>query len=178
MLPVDDIVRCFKTTIPICVVPGASMNKLTLRALVLVLAAVLFAYPAAAATTNISAEPIPNGDVVGAGNLAKILAIGYSNLEAWSNRLLTQCRIVDSVIGALSANGAISTVNAGNTGFEVAAGGFEAVTDPTYVGTLRDAGPGAVSAADVRMLDNALGYVLNQGGTVHFRLEDPKAYDF
>src|SRR5262249_30284771 len=110
-------------------------------------------------------------------NLAKILNIGYSNLELWSNRLLNQCRIVDGVINALSSNHAISTVNAANTSFEVAAGGFESITDPTFVFSLRDAGAGAVSAADVRVLDNALGYVLSQGGTVHFSLDNPKAYD-
>ena len=141
----------------------------------------VFVAPAQAATstyTTISAEPIPNVDVVGAANLQKILGIGYSNLELWSTRLLGQCRMADSVISALSANGAISTVNSSNTQSEVEAGGFEAVTDPTFVLTLRDSGAGAVSASDVAVLDNALGYVLNQGGTVHFSLNNPKAYDF
>ena len=130
------------------------------------------------ATTYISAEPIPSGDVVGADNLAKILNIGYSNLEAWSNRLLTQCQIAESVIHVLSSGSAIGTVNAGNTSVVVGAGGFEAVTDPSYVFTVRDSGPGAASAADVGVLDNALGYVLSQGGTVHFNPGDSKAYDF
>ena len=137
----------------------------------------LFVQPVLA-TTYISAEPIPSEDVVGADNLAKILNLGYSNLEVWSGRLLNQCHIVDSVIHVLSSSGAISTVNSGNTSVGVGAGGFEAVTDPSYVFTVRDSGPGAASAADVGVLDNALGYVLSQGGTVHFNPDDPRAYDF
>ena len=35
-----------------------------------------------------------------------------------------------------------------------------------------------MSAADVNVLDNALGYVLNQGGTTHFNPDNPNAYDF
>jgi len=151
-----------------------------LTSVVLLFAPVFVATVDAAGTTStyISAEPIPNVDVVGAANLQKILGIGYSNLELWSTRLLVQCRMTDNVIGALSANGVISTVNSANTQSEVMAGGFEAVTDPTFVLTLRDSGTGAVAAGDVAILDNALGYVLNQGGTVHFSLSNPKAYDF
>ena len=147
---------------------------------IVALIALLAVQPVQAATTftYISAEPIPNEDVVGTSNLQKILGIGYSNLELWSNRLLNQCRIADNVIAVLSANGAVSTVTPSNTEIEVAAGGFESITDPTFVVTLRDSGVGAVSANDVRVLDNALGYVLNQGGTVHFSLTNPKAYDF
>ena len=78
----------------------------------------------------------------------------------------------------LASNGAISTVNSGNTKFLVAAGGFEAVTDPSYVFTVQDSGPNAASATDIDVLDNALGYVLNQGGTAHFSPDNAKAYDF
>src|SRR5215813_12571114 len=68
------IVRCFKTTIPIRVPSGESMNRLTVRALVFLLAVVLLANPAAAAAyTYMSAEPIPNNVIVGDANLAKIL---------------------------------------------------------------------------------------------------------
>ena len=130
------------------------------------------------ATTYISVEPIPNRDVVGQDALAKILSVGYPNLELWSNRLLNDCGIVQKVIDVLASNGAISTVNPGNTSFRVAAGGFEAVTNPSYVFTVQDSGPNAVSAADIDVLDNALGYVLNQGGTAHFSPDNAKAYDF
>jgi hypothetical protein len=130
------------------------------------------------ATTYISVEPIPSGDVVGENALDMIQTVSYPNLELWSNRLLNDCGIVQSVIDTLASNGAISTVNSGNIRFLVAAGGFEAVTDPSYVFTVRDSGPDAVSAIDIDTLDNALGYVLNQGGTAHFSPDNAKAYDF
>ena len=135
-------------------------------AIVVLLAAMLGAH-SVRATTYLSAEPIPSVDVVGQDALAAILGAGYPNLEQWSNRLLNDCGIVQRVIDVLASHGAISTVNAGNTSFRVAAGGFESVTDPSFVATIRDSGRGAVSAADVNVLDNALGYVLNQSGTAH-----------
>ena len=144
----------------------------------LVAALFLLAVENVSATTFMSAEPIPSEDVVGAQNLSALLAIGYANLERWSQRLLTECRTVDNVIDALTANGAISSVSTSNTQVVVAAGGFEAITDPSFVFTLQDAGAASVSAADVNVLDNALGYVLSQSGTTHFSPDNPKAYAF
>ena len=147
-----------------------------------VIASLLFATTVAGhaetRTTYISVEPIPSRDVVGEAALAKILGVGYSNLELWSNRLLNECGVVQDVIDALSSDGAISTVNAANTSFRVAAGGFEGVTDPSFVFTVQDSGSDAVSEADVNVLDNALGYVLNQSGTTHFSPNNAKAYFF
>ena len=154
-----------------------SRSKIACFATIVLLATALSAHPVTA-TTYISAEPIPSRDVVGQNALAMILSVGYPNLELWSNRLLNDCDIVQNVIEVLAVNGAISTVNPGNTSILVAAGGFEAVTDPSYVFTVQDSGPDAVSAADVDVLDNALGYVLNQGGTAHFSPDNAKAYDF
>jgi hypothetical protein len=156
-------------------------NRSVLRAFwiapLVLLATALVAEPVTA-VTYLSAEPIPSADVVGPVNLAKIESIGYQNMELWSVRLLNDCQMVQKVIAALSSNGAIHSVNPGNTRFLVAAGGFEAVTDPSFVLTLQDDGTGAVSATDVSVLDNALGYVLNQSGTAHFSPDHPKAYDF
>ncbi len=146
-------------------------------AAVVLLAATLGAQ-SARATTYISVEPIPSGDVVGQDALATILGAGYTDLERWSNRLLNDCGIVQSVIDVLVSNGAISTVNDGNTIFRVAAGGFESVTNPSFVATVLDSGDDAVSEEDVNVLDNALGYVLNQGGTAHFSPDNAKAYFF
>jgi hypothetical protein len=146
-------------------------------ATVVLLAVTLGVHPVTA-TTYISVEPIPSRDVVGQDALAAILSAGYPSLERWSNRLLNECGIVQSVINVLASNGAISTVNAGNTSFRVAAGGFESITDPSFVATVRDSGPEAVSEGDVNVLDNALGYVLNQGGTAHFSTDNAKAYQF
>jgi hypothetical protein len=154
-----------------------SRSKISCIVTIVLLAITLGVHPVTA-TTYISAEPIPSRDVVGQNALAMILSVGYPNLERWSNRLLNDCNIVQNVIDVLASNGAISTVNAGNTRFVVAAGGFEAVTDPSYVFTVQDSGPSAVSAADINVLDNALGYVLNQGGTAHFSPDNAKAYDF
>jgi len=130
------------------------------------------------ATTYISVEPIPNRQVVGEANLALLRSIGYSRLERWSERLLSECLAVDRVIEALTAHGAITSVTPANTRFVVAAGGFEGATNPSYVFTVQDSGPGAASARDVDVLDNALGYVLNQGGTAHFSADNAKAYAF
>jgi hypothetical protein len=125
-----------------------------------------------------SIEPVPNGDVVGDDVLATIRGIGYPNLERWSQLLLGQCRMVESVIAALSVNGAISSVTSTNTSFVVAAGGFEGRTNPSFVATVQDLGAGSVTEADVNVLGNALGYVLNQGSTAHFSPDNFKAYAF
>jgi hypothetical protein len=143
-----------------------------------VVVAFLFTLHTVSATTYISVEPIPNRDVVGDATLALIRSIGYSRLERWSERFLTECLAVDNVIFALSAHGAITSVTPTNTRFVVAAGGFEGATNPSYVATVDDSGPDAASARDVDVLDNALGYVLNQGGTVHFSADNAKAYAF
>ena len=130
------------------------------------------------AITYMSVEPVPNRDVVGEDDLAAIRSIGYANLERWSQRLLDECRVADSVIDALSANGAISSVTSTNTHAVVAAGGFEGGTNPSFVFTVQDSGADAVTEADVDVLGNALGYVLNQGATAHFSPDNFKAYAF
>ena len=130
------------------------------------------------ATTYMSVEPVPNRDIVGQADLTLLRSIGYDNLEHWSNLLLSRCLVVDSVIQALTAHDAVTSVTNANTRFLVAAGGFEGATNPSYVFTIQDSGPGAASMRDVNVLDNALGYVLNQGGTVHFSADNAKAYAF
>ena len=133
---------------------------------------------AVSATSYISVEPVPNVDVIGQANLNSLRGIGYANLELWSQRLLNECGAVDNVIGALTANGAITTITATNTRFTVAAGGFEGATNPSFVFTVRDAGANSASQADVNVLSNALGYVQSQGGTVHFSPDNARAYAF
>ena len=133
----------------------------------------------AAAQTYISAEPIPSGTVVGSSNLAAIENLGYSNRALWGQRLQA-CGLVDNILLALSGNRAITTLTRANFTYQVAAGGFQGVTDPSYVFSMVDSGPGAVSQSDVFVLDNALGYALNQDGTAQFSLRyDPSnPYDF
>jgi len=148
------------------------------RATALALLVATLAARAVVATTFMSVEPIPGGDVVGEPTLAVIESAGYANLELWSKRLLNECGFVRSTIDALTADGAISTVNDRNTEVVVAAGGFEGTTHPSFVFTIRDSGFDPVSASDVDVLDNALGYVLNQEGTAHFSPDNFKAYAF
>src|SRR5712691_6776067 len=130
-----------------------SRSKTSCFVTIALLAVTLWAHTVTA-TTYISVEPIPSQDVVGQNALTMILSVGYPNLELWSNRLLNDCGIVQNVIDVLVSDGAISTVNPGNTRILVAAGGFEAVTDPSYVFTVQDSGPNAASAADINVLDN------------------------
>ena len=140
---------------------------------IVLIGATLAARPAFA-QTYVSAEPIPSVQIVGKADLAKIEGVGYSKLALWSLRLLYDCGIVQNVISTLSDNKAISTIRPSNTLYGVAAGGFEGVTDPSYVFRIEDSGPLAASASDIFVLDNALGYALNQGGTAQFGLSyDP-----
>jgi hypothetical protein len=125
-----------------------------------------------------SIETVPHRDVVGEDDVVTIRSIGYANLERWSQRLLGECRVVDSVIDALTANATISSVTSTNTRVVVAAGGFEGGTNPSFVFTAEDSGAGSVTEADVDVLGNALGYVLNQGATAHFSPDNFKAYAF
>ena len=130
------------------------------------------------AQTYFSAEPIPSIDVIGDTKLNTILGIGYQNLELWAQRLLNECRVVQNVTNALSDHGAISTVTAANMRYIVAAGGFEGVTNPSFVITLENSGPLAASARDIYVLNNALGYVLSQSGTAQFSLPYDKKNGF
>lgn len=131
----------------------------------------------AGATTYMSVEPIPNQDVVGEEVLGNLVALPFEDRELWS-QLLIDCGLVQGVLDALAADGTVASVNASNTFFGVAAGGFEGQTNPTYVFTVVDSGVNAVATADVETVVNALGYVLSQGGTVHFSPDDGGAYDF
>jgi hypothetical protein len=161
-----------------CVCSPASCEWTIHPFVALVLLAIALVGRPATATSFISAEPIPSVKMVGDTGLKKIRTMRYANLELWSNRLLNECHLIDKVIDALKANGAISTVKSSNTKFVVAAGGFEGVTNPSYVFTIQDSGGKAVSQADVNVLSNALGYVLNQSRTAHFSTDNAKAYAF
>jgi hypothetical protein len=141
---------------------------MTPRTTSIVIGAIVLGILPAPAQTYISAEPIPSDQIIGSANLALIESIGYSNLALWSQRLLNDCHVVQNVIYALAQNNAITAVRGGNTVYLTAAGGFQAATDPTYVLTVADSGSGAASATDIFVLDNALGYVLNQGSTAQF----------
>jgi hypothetical protein len=151
-----------------------SCSRVTSRSIAWVVVFLLLAQTTSA-ITYMSIEPVPNVDLVGADELAAIRGIGYPNLERWSQRLLDDCHIVESVINALTVDRVISSVKLGsNTRVVVAAGGFEGRTNPSFVFTVTDSG----TEADVNVLGNALGYVLNQGSTAHFSPDNFKAYAF
>ena len=130
------------------------------------------------AQTYISSEPIPSEQIVGTANLSKIVSIGYPNLELWSERLVKECKNVQNVIDVLTSHGAIRTITAVNTRYIVAAGGFEGTTNPSYVLTIENSGRTAANAADIYVLNNALGYVLNQSGTAQFSIPFDKRNPF
>ena len=98
--------------------------------------------------------------------------------SARSQRLLGECRVVDSVIDALTANATISSVTSTNTHIVVAAGGFEGGTNSSFVFKVKDSGAGSVTEADVAVLGNALGYVLSQGSTAHFSPDNSRLTHF
>jgi len=155
-----------------------SCPRVTSRSIAWVVVFLLLAQTTSA-TTYMSIEPVPSIDLVGADDLAAIRGIGYANLERWSQRLLGDCHIVESVINALTTDLAIRSVRLGiNTRVVVAAGGFEGRTNPSFVFTVTDSGADSVTEADVNVLGNALGYVLNQSSTAHFSPDNFRAYAF
>ncbi len=159
---------------------GNRRRRALLRCAAAVLLAATLGGRSAGAVTYVSAEPIPSEAIVGSAELAQIENLGYADRAQWAQLLLGDCRIVAHVIEVLSRDGATSTLNHANTHYRVAAGGYEGVTDPSYVFTIDDKGSGAASAADIFVLDNALGYALNQGGTAQFGLkynpDDPNEF--
>jgi len=127
-------------------------RRQTRRTVAQIFAVVLTVVQTLSATTYISVEPIPNRDIVGDSHLTRLRSIGYSRLARWSERLLSECFVVDNVIEALAAHGAITSVTPVNTRVVVAAGGFEGATNPSYVFTVQDVGSGAASMRDIDVL--------------------------
>src|SRR5262245_50415130 len=120
-----------------------SFTRVTTRTLGSFVAFLLLVWPhTASAVTYMSIETVPNRDVVGEDVVVTIRGIGYANLERWSQRLLRECHVVDSVVTQLMANGAIGPVTLTNTRVVVAAGGFEGGTNPSFVFTVKDSGAG------------------------------------
>jgi hypothetical protein len=150
--------------------PRKSTRRSFLTVVPLALFGSILGLRCAPAQTYVSAEPIPSVDVVGETNLNTIVGIGYQNLELWGQRVLNECRVVQNVINVLSDHGSIRTVTPGNSRYVVAAGGFEGVTNPSFVMTFENSGPAAASPRDIYVLNNALGYVLSQSGTAQFSL--------
>ena len=126
------------------------------------------------ANTYGSVEPIANPAVI---DTTPLRDQSLDVREAFADRLL-QCGIVDDVIHTLSRSGAIHTVNALNTHFQVGAGGFAGHTNPAYVYTVIDRGPNGASSSDVKVLTDSLGYVLSQGSAFLLDSENTSSFDF
>lgn len=134
----------------------------------------LVAGSTAFANTYGSVEPMANPGVVDTTDLRnQPLPVR----EVFARRLM-QCGAVRDTIAALTDAGAINTVNALNTSFLVVAGGFAGETNPAYGYTMIDAGPNAVSTADINTLTNALGYIFSQGSAFLLDADDPGSFDF
>ena len=121
-----------------------------------------------------SVEPIANPAVIDTGPLQNT---SLKVREAFAAHLL-QCGIVSQVVDALTATGAITTINGLNTRFEVGAGGFAGRTNPAYVYTVIDDGPNAASIEDVKVLTDSLGFVLSQASAFLLDSDDPSSFDF
>ena len=121
-----------------------------------------------------SVEPIANPAVI---DTSPLRDQPLKVREAFATRLL-QCGIVSRVVDALTATGAITTINGLNTQFAVGAGGFAGHTNPAYVYTVIDHGPNAASIDDVKVLTDSLGYVLSQGSAFLLDADDPSSFDF
>ena len=121
-----------------------------------------------------SVEPIANPAII---NTDPLRNQTLDVRAAFAERLL-QCGIVDQVMGALSSNGSITTINGLNTSFEVGAGGFAGHTNPAYVYTMIDHGPNGASIGDIKVLTDSLGYVLSQGSAFLLDAENTANFDF
>ena len=126
------------------------------------------------ANTYGSVEPVANPAVL---DTSLLRDQGLRVRTAFAERLLS-CGTLDRVMDALTQNGAISTIGALNTHFEVGAGGFMGSTNPAFVYTVIDNGPGGASQTDVKVLTDSLGYVLSQGSAFLLDAGNPASYDF
>ncbi len=121
-----------------------------------------------------SVEPVPNPTVI---DTTPIRDLSLSTREALADRIFA-CGVVDDVIDALTATGAISTIDDSNSLFDVSAGGFAGSTSPAIVYTVIDSGPDAATHDDIEVLTNSLGYVFSQGSAFLLDADDPGSFGF
>jgi hypothetical protein len=126
------------------------------------------------ANTYGSVEPIANAAVI---DTAELTAQPLRVREAFASRLL-RCGLVDRVLHALTATGAITTINSLNTHVTVGAGGFMGHTNPSFVFTIGDSGPNAASHADIAVFTDSLGYVLSQASGFLLDADGPDSFEF
>lgn len=121
-----------------------------------------------------SVEPVPNPAVI---DTRPIRDLSLSTREVLADRIFA-CGVVDDVIAALTETGAISTIDASNSLFDVSAGGFAGSTSPAFVYTVEDSGSDATVLADIEILTNSLGYVFSQGSGFLLDADNPSSFGF
>lgn len=121
-----------------------------------------------------SVEPVPNPTVI---DTTPIRDLSLSTRETLADRIFA-CGVVDDVITSLTETGAISTITASNSLFDVSAGGFAGNTSPAIVYTMVDSGPDAATHADIEILTNSLGYVFSQGSGFLLDADDQMSFGF
>ena len=126
------------------------------------------------ANTYGSVEPIASSDVI---DISPLSEQPLRVREAFALRLF-ECNIVGQVMTALSSVGAVTTINDLNTHVSVGAGGFAGRTNPSFVFTVIDNGPNAASFDDIRIMTDALGYVMSQSSAFLLDANDPFNFDF
>jgi len=123
---------------------------------------------ATASQVVLSSSPIPNYAVIGDANLAAIEAKSYATRERWAKQLLNQCGVIDQTLALLAGETCGRIVQSGRgavRSVSVSAGGFEAVTDPTFI---FDVDSTKLDGTATAILDNAVAFVLSQGGNGRF----------
>jgi hypothetical protein len=124
----------------------------------------------------IAVAPIPNVNVVGQDALNYIYnTFDFDQRLKWATNI-DDCGLIQDTIDALVKNNLLTNKkgNALKCSYTIAAGGFEGISDPTYVFAITDS---SITSSDINILSNALGYVLNQGGVNYFDLDHSHNFD-
>ena len=149
---------------------GKIMNRVALLAAL----GTLWCTGSALAETVGSVEPIIDNGVIETGVL---VGQELDVRAAFAERLL-QCGIVDEVERLLSHERVTTTLDDRNTRFQVAAGGFQGHTNPTFAFSAIDSGANAASHADLQALTDSLGFVMTQDSVFLLDEDRTTSFDF
>jgi hypothetical protein len=142
-------------------------------ALLVALGSLLSARAALAETVG-SVEPIIDNGVIETGALTR----QDLDVRAGFAERLLQCGVVDDVERLLAAERVTTTVDDRNVRFQVAAGGFQGETSPTFAFRAIDSGRNAVSHADLQALMDSLGFVMTQDSVFLLDEDRTTSFDF
>lgn len=119
------------------------------------------------ALTAIAVEPIPSDTIVSKAGMVAIRQRSYQQRNKFAKRILNKDKLIQRVILALRAGHAITTIYP-NQAVKLSIGGWEGHTNPNYVLVFNGPKQPKASLHDINILNNALGYVLNQYSTTLF----------